>query len=710
MDFEAREIDFQRRWHEAHVAKWESIGERGDWYSENLAPHAGESRELVTRFASHQDLSLFRTESDQWTRSFNSGFNGFGGQMIVNKLNKHSPDVDATTKVFSLALRTPVNIEDAKSKISQLVSHLELVGESSKRASFLLSYFWGLDQPREWPIAWPNSTKYLQFVTGIADYEEEADRYEHLYDFSLMIDGDPHRYALVADWWAAVEPIFVDEVLCDRASIQAGANERGENPELFVNNANVLVGVADHIGQTLKKTVGAALARDVRVKKGRRMRDGTWPRGDFWVEWTIAESASLALRVWLNSKGVAIGLRTNHSSLVKDLDGEKLLGLESIAAGPGSVGRKLDVEGGQPGMVIFGKWVARDKLIDFNLEQGIKEVAAALGPAITRIAGDAPSQLEPSVSEIIEPVDETDPLDDLAAELLIDRSFIDDVVRLLKDKRQVVFYGPPGTGKTYFAQKLAETLVSESARRSVVQFHPSTSYEDFFEGYRPAIDESGVMTYRLQQGPLARLSERASNSPDELHLMIIDEINRANLPRVLGEMLYLLEYRESAVRTLYRSETDFKLPKNLWFIGTMNTADRSIALIDTALRRRFHFVPFFPNHGATEGLLGRWLDREGEPSWVADLFEGVNEELEEALGGTHLQLGPSHFMKHGLSKASVRLIWEYNIEPLIEDQLFGDAEKIAKFRFGQVWDRWGEMEALLSPAVPQADVSGKSEE
>jgi 5-methylcytosine-specific restriction enzyme B len=90
--------------------------------------------------------------------------------------------------------------------------------------------------------------------------------------------------------------------------------------------------------------------------------------------------------------------------------------------------------------------------------------------------------------------------------------------------------------------------------------------------------------------------------------MVIDELNRANLPRVFGELLFLLEYRNESVRTLYRPEDAFELPSNLWFIGTMNTADRSIALVDAALRRRFHFIPFFPNHGPMEGLLERWLE------------------------------------------------------------------------------------------------------
>src|SRR5699024_1234378 len=256
---------------------------------------------------------------------------------------------------------------------------------------------------------------------------------------------------------------------------------------------------------------------------------------------------------------------------------------------------------------------------------------------------------------------------------------------------QVVFYGPPGTGKTFFARKLAEALVPDAERRPIVQFHPSTSYEDFFEGYRPETDADGGMTYRLRRGPLADLAARAGDAPGRRHLMIIDEINRANLPKVLGELLFLFEYRDTPVRTLYRADDPFELAKNIWFIGTMNTADRSIALVDAALRRRFHFVPFFPNYGPMADLLERWLEREGEPAWVGDLVSQVNDELEQELGGPHLQLGASHFMKHGLDEDALLRIWKYDIEPFIEDQFFGDATRIEYFRFPQVLARFKEL-------------------
>ena len=304
-----------------------------------------------------------------------------------------------------------------------------------------------------------------------------------------------------------------------------------------------------------------------------------------------------------------------------------------------------------------------------------------------------------------------DRLAEVARDLLVGRCFLDDIVELLRDKGQVILYGPPGTGKTYLAQKLAEALATDPADRALVQFHPSTSYEDFFEGYRPEEGSDGQIVYRLTPGPLARMTDRAAAYPQRRQVMVIDEINRANLPKVLGELLFLFEYRGKPISTLYRPEGEFELPASLWFIGTMNTADRSIALVDAALRRRFHFVPFFPDRGPTEGLLDRWLEREGQPSWVGELVAMVNDELTEALGAD-LQLGASHFMKKDYgaepseNDATLSRIWRFNIEPFIEDQFFGNETRINSFRLGPVLKRYLSRPGRDDPAEPEDGGNG----
>ena len=200
----------------------------------------------------------------------------------------------------------------------------------------------------------------------------------------------------------------------------------------------------------------------------------------------------------------------------------------------------------------------------------------------------------------------------LANDLLLPASFLEEVATLLDEKKQVIFQGPPGTGKTYVARALARHLAGSEGRVTFVQFHPSYAYEDFVQGFRPVQLNDGQAGFELRDGPLLRAAERAEDEQDADHYLIIDEINRANLGKVLGELYFLLEYRDKGIRLQYSNESDepFSLPENLYIIGTMNTADRSIALVDLALRRRFSFVEFDTGEEPIKGLLRPLAHRE----------------------------------------------------------------------------------------------------
>lgn len=292
------------------------------------------------------------------------------------------------------------------------------------------------------------------------------------------------------------------------------------------------------------------------------------------------------------------------------------------------------------------------------------------------------------------------PLDDLETRLAAaseactlpdDSTFLHELTRLLETKGQIVLYGPPGTGKTFVADHLAKALAPDENRRMLVQFHPSYAYEDFIEGYRPVSREGGI-AYELVEGPLVEMAERARLDPRP-HVLIIDELNRANVPKVFGELLYLLEYRDQPMKLAYRSKGDtFELPKNLWIIATMNLADRSVGHIDAALRRRFHFVPFGPADEHNGGLLRRWLEKRGEPTWLADLIDSVNTELHNDMGHADLLIGPSYFMKAETPKLEgLELIWRYDIEPVLSEVFFGDAQLVRKYLWPTILKRHAEI-------------------
>lgn len=237
-------------------------------------------------------------------------------------------------------------------------------------------------------------------------------------------------------------------------------------------------------------------------------------------------------------------------------------------------------------------------------------------------------------------------LSSLADDLLIDEEELAEIAALLEAKRQVVFYGPPGTGKTFVARKLAAVLAGDPSRVRLVQFHPSYAYEDFVEGFRPRLT-GGVAAFELVHGPLRRLAAMAAADRDHLHFLIIDEMNRGNVAKVFGELYFLLEYRDEPIDLQYSSER-FAMPVNLRIIGTMNTADRSIALLDAALRRRFAFIPFFPDREPIVGLLLRWLEHNRpEMAWVAGLVDRANAKLAHRDGAIGPQLLPARRSRRG---------------------------------------------------------------
>ncbi len=260
---------------------------------------------------------------------------------------------------------------------------------------------------------------------------------------------------------------------------------------------------------------------------------------------------------------------------------------------------------------------------------------------------------------------------EFAADLLMDQTELVKIADLLWEQKQIILYGPPGTGKTYLASKLARHLTEDGAVK-LVQFHPSYTYEDFFEGFRPEPGGNGTLTFTLRAGPFRDFAEVAADNPTTAYILIIDEINRANLAKVFGELYFLLEYRDESISLQYSPDKEFTLPQNLFLIGTMNTADRSIARIDTAMRRRFVFVELDPRIPPVEGLLSRWLGQYRLPQEAALLLDELNRRIEDS----DAAIGPSYLMDERIYQREDGLdrVWQYSIMPLLEDLFYGQRD------------------------------------
>ena len=283
------------------------------------------------------------------------------------------------------------------------------------------------------------------------------------------------------------------------------------------------------------------------------------------------------------------------------------------------------------------------------------------------------------------------------------------IAAALERKGQLILYGPPGTGKTYQARRFAvwwllrqigrkgaDAVLGDSDRlheaerdlshadsattASVgpltrVTFHPSYTYEDFIEGFRPDAGGTGGLSLALEDGVFKRVCRAAQANPGRPYLLLIDEINRGNVAKIMGELLTLLERdKRGLTLTLPQSKETFSVPHNVFLLGTMNTADRSIKLLDAALRRRFAFLECMPDsellHGAAVGELA--LD---------DFLDGLNQRIAR-FEGREKQVGHSYLLVDGQPVDEVEEFaarFREEILPLLQEYCYDDYATLAKF-------------------------------
>jgi hypothetical protein len=256
----------------------------------------------------------------------------------------------------------------------------------------------------------------------------------------------------------------------------------------------------------------------------------------------------------------------------------------------------------------------------------------------------------------------------------IDKTELQRWTEAIDRKNQAIIYGPPGTGKTFIANHIAKyTIGGGDGFYELVQFHPTYSYEDFIQGLRPQVNLNGQLEYAMIPGRFIDFCEKAEDCLGTC-VLIIDEINRANLSRVFGELMYLLEYRDQKIPIA--SGGELRIPENIKIIGTMNTADRSIALVDHALRRRFAFLSLKPNYE----ILKSYHEKTGfDVNGLIDTLRKLNIQIADP----HYEVGITFFLLEDLFD-QIEDVWRMEIEPYLEEYFFDQPEKVEEFRWQNV--------------------------
>lgn len=262
-------------------------------------------------------------------------------------------------------------------------------------------------------------------------------------------------------------------------------------------------------------------------------------------------------------------------------------------------------------------------------------------------------------------------------EVFIKEEQYDAIIELLERKKNIILQGAPGVGKTFAAKRLAYSIIGckDESKVEFIQFHQSYAYEDFVLGYKPT--ETG---FTIEEGPFYKFCKKAEANGGK-HFFIIDEINRGNLSRIFGELLVLTEAtKRNESSTLLYTKESFKVPDNVYIIGMMNTADRSLAMIDYALRRRFSFFPMEPAFSLES--FNSYIDKIAAPKakvLVAKIIELNNEIESDDNLGKGFKIGHSYLCAEDLSDESLKAIVQYEIIPLLEEYWYDEPSKVSKW-------------------------------